>query len=122
MGESYRQLIAWQKSMDLVEAVYRCTRHFPREEMYCLTVQVRRAAISVASNIAEGQARHSQKEFHHFLTLARGSLVEIETQIEIAARLKYVDAAETGALLERCAELGRILNGLIASIATAGGD
>lgn len=85
MGQSYRDLTAWQKGMDLVEQVYRCTRAFPREEVYGLTSQIRRAAVSVPSNIAEGQARHSQKEFHHFLSHARGPLVEVETQVEIAA-------------------------------------
>jgi four helix bundle protein len=81
-----------------------------------LTNQLRRAAVSVSSNIAEGQARFSPKKFCHFLSQARGSLVEIETQILIAQDLGYVSAAKTRALLKEAAELGRVLNGLIASV------
>lgn len=116
MGESYRDLIAWQKAMRLVTGVYEATRQFPRDERYGLTSQLRRAAVSVPSNIAEGQARFSRKEFHHFLTLSRGSLVEIETQFVIAQNLGYLSAKETQPLLAQAAELGRILNGLMASI------
>jgi len=81
-----------------------------------LTSQLRRAAVSVPSNIAEGQARFSQKEFHHFLSQARGSLVEIETQISIAKELKYLNAAQANALLAQADELGRVLNGLLTAI------
>jgi four helix bundle protein len=79
MGRSYRDLIAWQKAMKFVTDIYEVTQRFPSEERYGITNQLRRAAVSVPSNIAEGQARFSQKEFHHFLSQARGSLVEIET-------------------------------------------
>ena len=116
MGVSYRKLIAWQKAMGLVTEIYEATRAFPRDELYGLTNQLRRAAVSVPSNIAEGQARFSRKEFHHFLSLARGSLVEIETQLQIAENLCYLSAAESSSLLAGAAELGRVLNGLIASI------
>ena len=116
MGESYRELIAWQKAMRLVSGVYEATREFPRDELYGLTSQLRRAAVSVPSNIAEGQARFSPKEFHHFLTLSRGSLVEIETQLVIAQNLGYLPAKAIQPLLAQAAELGRILNGLMASI------
>ena len=116
MGQSYRDLIAWQKGIDLVTEVYRLTQAFPREELYGLSNQLRRAAVSVPSNIAEGQARSSPKEFHHFLATARGSLVEIETQIIIAEKLKYLQPDASHSILERTAELGRILNGVIASI------
>ena len=116
MGESYRDLIAWRKAMRLVTDIYGATRAFPREELYGLTNQLRRAAVSVPSNIAEGQARFSRREFHHFLSLARGSLVEMETQLQIAENLGYLRAAETGPLLAEAAELGRVLNGLIASV------
>ncbi len=120
MGESYKDLIAWQKGMRLVTGVYEATRgSSAREELYGLTSQLRRAAVSVPSNIAEGQARFSRKEFHHFLSLARGSLVEIETQLIIAQNLGYVPRAQEQALLEEASELGRILNGLIASIKRA---
>jgi four helix bundle protein len=116
MGQSYRDLIAWQKSIDLVTEIYRVTQRFPREELYGLSNQLRRAAVSIPSNIAEGQARFSSKEFHHFLATARGSLVEIETQVIIAEKLKYLEPAACQSILEQTAELGRILNGLIASI------
>ena len=92
------------------------THRFPGEERFGITNQLRRAAVSVPSNIAEGQARFSQKEFHHFLSQARGSLVEIETQVLIAKDLKYIQPAKTEELLVLTDELARILNGLIASI------
>jgi four helix bundle protein len=119
MGESYRDLIAWRKAMELVTDVYRVTQAFPREERYGLTNQLRRAAVSVPSNIAEGQARFSHKEFHHFLSHARGSLVEIETQLTIAENLGYLDPNQTRPLLDKASELGKVLNGLIASIKSA---
>jgi four helix bundle protein len=116
MGQSYRDLIAWQKRIELVTEIYRVTQQFPREELYGLSNQLRRAAVSVPSNIAEGQARFSPKEFHHFLATARGSLVDIETQIIIAEKLNYLEPKSCQSMLERTAELGRILNGLLASI------
>jgi four helix bundle protein len=116
MGRSYRDLVAWQKPMKFVAEVYGTTRHFPIEERYGLTNQLRRPAVSVPSNIAEGQARFSQKEFHHFLSQARGSLVEIETQLLIAKDLGYLHPDRADVLLAAADELGRILNGLIASI------
>jgi four helix bundle protein len=119
MAQSYRQLVAWQKAMQFVKEIYRITRSFPNDEMYGLTSQLRRATVSVPSNIAEGQARYSRREFYHFLTLARGSLAEIETQIEIAASLEYLTSADARLLSARAAELGRILNGLIASTKAA---
>ena len=118
-GESYKDLVAWRKAMDLVTEIYLVTRAFPRVELYGLTGQLRRAAVSVPSNIAEGQARFSHKEFHHFLSLARGSLVEIETQLTIAQNLDYLSLQQTRPLLDKTAELGKILNGLIASIKSA---
>jgi four helix bundle protein len=119
MGESYRNLIAWRKAMDLVTDIYRVTRAFPRDELYGLTNQLRRAAVSVPSNIAEGQARFSRKEFHHFLSHSRGSLVEIETQLMIAQNLDYLSPQQARHLLDKAAELGEVLNGLIASIKSA---
>jgi four helix bundle protein len=118
MGDSYRDLIAWKKAMRLVTEVYQATRSFPRDELYGLTAQLRRAAVSVPSNIAEGQARYSPREFCHFLSLARGSLVEIETQLMIARTLSYLSRDKNQELLKHTAELGRILNGLIQSIRT----
>ena len=119
MGESYRDLIAWRKGMDLVTEIYRATQLFPRNEIYGLISQLRRAAVSVPSNIAEGQAHFSQKEFHRFLSHARGSLVEIETQLMIAESLGDLPTPQSNTLLEKTAELGRILNGLIASTRSA---
>lgn len=115
MAQSYRQLVAWQKAMEFVTEIYRVTRAFPGYEMYGLTSQLRRAAVSVPSNIAEGQARYSRREFYRFLMLARGSLAEIETQIAIALSLEYLTPMTARPLLSRTVELGRILNGLIAS-------
>jgi four helix bundle protein len=119
MGDSYRDLIAWQKAMRFVVEIYQATQSFPREERYGLANQLRRAAVSVPNNIAEGQAHFSRREFHHFLAHARGSLVEIETQLIIAQKLGYLDATKSQLLLDEAAELGRILNGLIGSIKTA---
>jgi four helix bundle protein len=102
--------------MGFVTAIYEATRLFPRDELYGLTNQLRRAAVSIPSNIAEGQARFSRKEFHHFLSQARGSLVEIETQLTIAQNLGYLAAVSFQPLMAQAAELRRILNGLIAAI------
>ena len=116
MGKSYTELIGWQKSMALVTAVYKATQTFPREELYGLTSQMRRAAVSVPSNIAEGQSRYSKREFGHFLGNARGSLSELETQVLIAQDLGYIDRDAATRLLTQAAEVGRILNGLRASL------
>jgi four helix bundle protein len=116
MGQSYRDLVAWQKSMQLVTEIYRETKAFPIEERYGLTNQLRRAAVSVPSNIAEGQARFSAKEFYRFLSNARGSLVEIETQVEIATNLGYIGHPQSLNLQKQISELGKIMNGLLAAI------
>jgi four helix bundle protein len=116
--QSYRDLIAWQKSIELVLEIYRCTEVFPKTETYGLISQLRRAAISVPSNIAEGHERISTGEFRQFLGRALGSLMEIETQIIVAERLGYLDKEKSMQLLERTAEVGKILNGLLRSLAT----
>ena len=116
MAQSYKDLVAWQKSMDLVVEIYRATEGFPKHELYGLTSQIRRAAVSVPSNIAEGQAHYSKPEFRHFLRHSRGSLAEVETQLLIARRLNYLSQPPTDKLLNSVAEIGRILNGLIASL------
>lgn len=113
---SYRDLVVWQKSMSLVAAVYRCTQVFPKAEIYGLTAQLLRAAVSIPSNIAEGQGRLSTGEFKQFLGQARGSLLEVETQISIAEELGYLDPDRSIELLNRSAEVGRVLNGLITSL------
>jgi four helix bundle protein len=98
MGRSYKDLVAWQKSMDLVTATYRATAGFSKDELFGLTSQLRRAAVSIPSNIAEGQGRLSEKEFRHFLGQARGSLMEVETQVQIAENLGYLQKEQTAAL------------------------
>ena len=103
--------------MGLVTEVYSCTRTFPREETYGLVSQLRRAAVSVPSNIAEGHARQTTGEFRHFLGHAMGSLVEVETQIEIAERLNYIDPKRSAELAARTAEIGKVLKGLLRSLA-----
>lgn len=119
LGRSYKDLIAWQKAMDLVTAVYRVTASFPKEEQFGLTSQLRRASVSIPSNIAEGQGRLSEKEFRYFLGQGRGSLMEVETQLQIAQNLGYLRTEQTKELLSSCAEVGRVLNGLLASICKA---
>ena len=114
--KSYRELIAWQKAVDLVEIVYKVTASFPREEIYGLTAQVRRSAVSIPSNIAEGQGRRSTREFLNFLSIARGSLCEMETQILLGERLGYVKGRNGSSLLDQAAEVGRLINGLSNSL------
>ncbi|HUI84610.1 MAG TPA: four helix bundle protein [Candidatus Binatia bacterium] len=116
MGKSYRDLVAWQKAMDLVMEIYRITASFPREEIYGLTSQLRRAAVSVPSNIAEGQGRRGVAEFRHFLRQASGSLMELETQVLIAERLCNTDPETAVEVLRDAAERGKILNGLLSSL------
>ena len=112
----YRELIAWQKGMDFVELVYRSSQGFPREEMFGLTCQVRRAAVSVPSNTAEGQGRRTTREFLQFLSIARGSLQEAETQLLIAERLGYISGEKRTELINLSSEVGRLLSGLINSL------
>jgi four helix bundle protein len=114
--QSYRDLIVWKKSMAFVLEVYRRTQAFPKIETYGLTSQLRRAAVSVPSNIAEGQARRTTGEFKQFLGNARGSLVEVETQILIARDLGYLEHDQTETPLEAAAEIGRMLNGLLSAL------
>ncbi len=114
--KNYQDLIAWQKAMDLVEDVYKASRDFPREEVYALTSQIRRAAVSVPSNIAEGQGRRTTADFLRHLSIAYGSLREVETQILIAQRLKYIVIGKVESVLSRAGEVGRLLNGLMASL------
>ncbi|MCC6418256.1 MAG: four helix bundle protein [Gemmataceae bacterium] len=110
--QHYRELIVWQKAIDLVEAVYRFSRRFPRDEIFGLTSQLRRAAVSVPSNIAEGQGRDTTREFLHFLSIARGSLQETATQVIIAERLSYGTPEQIEEIRALCAEVGRLLHGL----------
>jgi len=116
MAQHYKDLIAWQKAMDLVAALYDATEDFPKRETYSLTDQMRRAAVSIPSNIAEGQAHFSRREFRHFLRHSCGSLAELETQILIAQRRNYLTDPKTEELLRRTREVGRILSGLLNSL------
>lgn len=114
--QSYRQLIVWQKVMDFVAEIYRVTRTFPKEETYGITSQLRRAAVSIPSNIAEGQGRQTTGEFRQFLGHASGSLLETETQVLLSGRLEYLDHKTADMLIAQAAELGRVLNGLMNSL------
>jgi four helix bundle protein len=113
MGGTYRDLHVWQESIELTLNVYRATKNFPAQEMYGLSSQLRRAAVSVASNIAEGKGRSSDKELLQFLSRARGSLYEIETQLEIAGRLGYISRDEQNALCREASDIGKMLNGMM---------
>jgi four helix bundle protein len=116
MVKSYKELETWQLAMKLVAEVYKVTKDFPKEEIYGLTNQVRRAAVSVPSNIAEGQGRNSTKEFLHYLSIARGSLFEVETQLEIARQLFYIRSEDAAFIEQLIASVGRLINGLSRSL------
>ncbi|MEO5936482.1 MAG: four helix bundle protein [Terriglobales bacterium] len=115
-GSSYRDLVVWQKAMAFVKDVYRATQTFPKEETYGLRAQIRRAAVSIPSNIAEGQGRLFDREFALFISHALGSLMEVETQILIAGDLGYLSQDAVNDLLGKSAEIGRLANGLMASL------
>jgi four helix bundle protein len=114
--QNYRDLIAWQKAMDLAEAIYAATAKFPSEEKFGITQQMRRAAVSIPSNIAEGHARRSTQEFRRFLSIARGSRAELGTQVLLSARLKFLSEPTSADLAERLEEVGRLINGLLNSL------
>ena len=116
MSGSYREIKVWQKAIELVVDIYSCTRSFPREELYGLAGQLRRVAVSIASNIAEGKGRRTDREFLQFLHHARGSVFEVETQLTIASRLAYLPEAEVLRLGHSASEIARMLNGLIKAI------
>ncbi len=116
MKKDFRDLIVWQKAMKMVTAIYRATQSFPDDERYGLTSQLRRAAVSVPSNIAEGQGRLTKGEFRQFLGNAKGSLSEVETQLLIARNLGYLSNPEP--LLDQTSDVARLLNGLLRSLTT----
>ena len=116
MGRSYEDLLVWQRSVEFSVEIYSVTAHFPKYELYGMTSQLRRAAVSVPSNIAEGQARRTRADFKHFLSIARGSLMEIETQLLIASRLGYLPQDNFLSLRTRSSEIGRLINGLMNSL------
>ena len=112
----YKQLTVWQKAMALVKDVYEITASFPKQEQFGLVSQLRRAAVSIPSNIAEGQGRMSSGEFIQFLGIARGSLHEVETQLIVACDLGFLKKADLERLGTSVQEVGRLLNGLIRSL------
>jgi four helix bundle protein len=116
MSGTYKDLEVWQAAMQLALQVYRLTAVFPKEERYGLTSQMRRAAVSVASNIAEGKGRSSDKELTQFLCNSRGSLFEIETQLTIGERLGYSTPEDCNAVRREIARIGQMLNGLMRSV------
>jgi len=122
LSHTYRELLVWQKAMALVREIYIQTRGFPKEEAYGLAAQMRRSAVSVPSNIAEGQGRLSKGEFKQFLGMARGSLLELETQILIAGDLHYIDKQQSDALVAQSQEVLRMLNGLLDSLSNSVGS
>jgi four helix bundle protein len=113
MANSYKELRVWKRSVDLALAVYRHTENFPKHELYGLTSQLRRAAVSVPSNIAEGKGRSSDKELILFLHHSRGSLLEIETQLFIARELAYLEEPQAKDLLAEVESVAKALNALI---------
>src|ERR1051326_8930912 len=110
--QGHRDLLVWQKSMQFVTELYDVTKKYPNEEKFGLAIQTRRAGVSIPSNLAEGHGRESKKAFHQFVNIARGSLLEVETQLEIAFNLKYIDAQSFKHLINQSAEIGRMLTGL----------
>ena len=118
MIQSYRDLVVWQKAMELVTETYRITKKFPKDEIFGLTGQMRRAAVAIPSNIAEGYGKSSRKEYIYFLSNARGSLLELETQVLIAGNLTYLKESEANNLLALVSEVGRITHGLLSSLKT----
>ena len=117
-GESYKNLIVWQKAMDLVVVLYKITASFPKEEIYGLSSQIKRAAVSIPSNIAEGSRRSSRKDFRNFLLIAFGSGSELETQLEIAERLSFVQKSDLVLAENLLSEIMKMINKLSDSMNT----
>lgn len=113
---SYRDLLIWQKSMTLVTEIYKITSSFPKEEIYGITSQIRRSSVSVPSNITEGYGRNSTGDYKRFLHISLGSLYELQTQIEICFRLKYLNNESFSILKVQTNELERMMNSLISKI------
>jgi len=114
--QTYQDLTVWQKSMDLTALVYQTTKKLPKDELYSLTNQMRRAAVSIPSNIAEGQARHSTKEFIQFLRIAQGSKAELETQFLLCLKIGYLTDSDTEKIMNLLQEIGKMLTALIAKL------
>lgn len=118
MIKDYKDLIVWQKAMDLVVEVYALAKLLPKEEIYALSSQIRRAAISIPSNIAEGQARNSTKEFIQFLAIAKGSKAELETQLLLCLRIGYLHEDQIATAMNTLAEIGKMINALQQKLTT----
>jgi four helix bundle protein len=116
MGSSFKDLKIWQRSKSLAVEIYSVTKNFPREELFGTVIQMRKAAISVPSNIAEGHRRGSNKEFIQFLKIARGSLAELETQIIVRGDVKFIVSQKVEELSDEIEEIGKMINGLINSL------
>ena len=116
MAKDYKDLLIWKKSMDLVVEIYRLLKKLPKEEIYGIADQMRRSAVSIPSNIAEGYNRASSKEYVRFLYIAKGSRAEIETQVLICIRLGYFNESEAELALNLCTEVGKLLTSTISKI------
>lgn len=116
MVESYRDLKVWQRAVEMTLAICRVTTSFPKEELFGLTGQIRRAGVSVASNIAEGHGRGSKGEYKHFLAMARGSNLEVQTQLFLATELGYGNAAQLKTADDLSNEVSKMLNSLLAKL------
>jgi S23 ribosomal protein. len=114
--KNFRDLIVWQKAMALARDVYKASSALPQRESYGLASQIRRAALSIPSNIAEGHGRLTDLQFRHFLGNARGSLFELQTQLELAANLSYFDTKQARNLMDQSTEVARLINGLLSSM------
>src|SRR5580700_5365933 len=117
--QSFRDLRVWQRGMEVVESVYRATQSFPKQELYGLTSQLRRAAVSIPANIAEGHCRQHIKEYLNFLSIAQGSIAELETELEIACRLKYIASDDLKLFLVQLTVLAKQLRSLRGALARA---
>lgn len=116
--KDFKDLILWQRAMDLVVEVYQLVKKLPKEELFALSDQIRRAVISIPSNIAEGQGRNSSKEFIHFLSIAKGSKAELETQLLLCVRINYLTESEIEKAMSLIEEVGKILNSLQKKLTT----
>jgi len=112
-NSTYKDLKVWSKSIDLAVAIYKAVKQLPKEELYGLSDQMRRAVVSIPSNIAEGNQRDTTREYVHFLHIAKGSVAELDTQILLCDRLEYIKKEDVDDLYNQCSEIGRMLNGLI---------
>jgi len=114
--KTYRDLIVWQKSIELVTEIYSLTKTFPKDELFCLTNQIRRCAISIPSNIAEGYGRNSKQDYIRFLNISMGSLYELQTQLEISLNLNYVIKTDYEKIYDSTKEIERMLSSLLSKL------